>query len=206
MLREGISRMKLPTELEELGGFYYFLSRLFSHPPDASVVQDALALGWLSDKSEIGPLQVEFTRLFSIPGPEVIPSHQSIYTDTLKVEASLSDPADCDRTFTGGSFRGYLGGESCSNASQLYKSAGFVPPDPAPAMADHIGNEFAFMGYLCLMEAKSRKNGLGDEARAFKKLREVFWERFLGRWIKEFAEKLASSPVSEFYRLVGRQL
>jgi len=198
--------MKRPRELEELSGFCYLLSRLFCSPPDREVREDVKTLGWLAHDKGCEELGIEFTQLFSVPHPQRIHSHQSIYGDVLTIEASSPDVTGCGISFPGGKFRGYLGGESNSLVSRLYRTACFIPPDRAPAMADHISTELSFMGYLYLMEARFRKSDSEGKAKVFLKLREIFWTQFLGCWLKAFAEKVAVNQLSAFYRKVGHEL
>jgi TorA maturation chaperone TorD len=159
--------------------------------------------GW---ERRLEALQVEFTRLLSAPGSEAVPAHQSVYTDTLRLDPSGPDSSGCGLSLRGGEFQGYIGGESCSQARRWYEAIGYHPPDPAPAMADHIAAELGFLAHLYLCEAQALESGAPADAQAFRQMREEFGARFLGRWLNEFAERLAANPVSEIYRRVGSWL
>jgi len=187
---------------------FRLLSRLFAGFPDAALLEDVRTLGWIEpgEAPDLEDLQVEFARLFSAPGPDAVAAHQSIYTDTLRVEASAPDKLDCGLVFQGGEFRGYLCGESCSQVKRCYEAARFEPENPAPAMADHASTQLDFLAHLHLAEARALAGGEIDEAKAFREVRDEFYERFLGRWIGAFGEKLASTTVSKFYARLGRIL
>jgi TorA maturation chaperone TorD len=207
-LREAPACGRRAEEIQERGGKFRLLSRLLAVPPDAALLEDVRALGWIepSEVSDLENLQVEFTRLFSAPGPDAVAAYQSIYTDVLRMQASGPDTNGCIAAFPGGEFRGYLGGESCSQVRHCYKAAGFAPQDPAPAMADHISTQLAFLAHLHLAQAQALADGGSDEARAWGELRAEFYTRFLGRWVNAFGEKLASSKASRFYARLGRLL
>jgi TorA maturation chaperone TorD len=178
-------------DLQELAGQYRFLSRLLAAPPDAALLADAEAVGLLEAgwESRLEAIQVEFTRLFAAPGPNAIPVHQSVYTDVLRIEPAEAGSLICGASFSGGEYPGYLGGETCAELRRCYAAAGFEPP--ATEMPDHIAVELDFLAHLLLTDP--------DSASA--------WQpRFLGRWAKSFAAKVAANPVSEFYRRVGRRL
>ena len=192
-------------EIREQAGKLRFLSRLLSSPPDTALLEDLLRLGWI--RSGEGPaledLQVEFTRLFSAPGPDTVAPHQSVYTDLLRIESLGPDGLDCGLSFPGGQFRGYLGGESCSEVKRWYDAAHFNPEDIPPAMADHIATQLAFLAHLYLAEAQALESGELDEAKAFEALSNEFYHRFLDRWMATFGGKLASNRVSKFYGRIG---
>ena len=192
-------------ELTECAGKFRLLGRLLAAPPDAVLLEDVRSLGWTGpeDAAALEDLQVEYTRLFSAPGPAAVPAHQSIYTDVLRLRASEPAANSCG-AFPGGEFKGYLGGESCSEAGRWYAAAGFRPRDPAPAMADHISTQLDFLAHLYWLEAQARSRP--EDARYARELRGEFFSRFTGRWAAAFCAKIATNDVSDFYRSVGRIL
>jgi len=194
--------------IREQAGKLRFLSRLLSSPPDATLLKDLLRLGWIKPEEEpaMEDLQIEFTRLFSAPGPDAVASHQSVYTDLLKIESSGSDGLDCGLSFPRGQYNGYLGGESCSEIKRWYNAAHFEPEDFSPAMADHIATQLAFLAHLYLAEAQALEAGEINEANAFEALRDKFYRHFLDRWMATFGKKLASNTVSKFYGWIGSYL
>lgn len=201
--QEGLAR-----KTQEQGGQLHLLSRLLASPPDAIVLQDAEAVGLIDAgwRRGLEAVQIEFSRLFSVPGPDAIAAHQSIYTDVLELEPSGPDTFGCGRAFAGGQFQGYLGGKSCSEAGRWYVLAGFEPRDPSLAMADHISTQLDFLGYLFLAESRACETGDREDMQSFQELRGQFHAQFLGKWIERFGEKLAANGVSELYRRLGRCL
>ena len=195
-------------ELRERSGKYSFLSRLLAVPPNTAVLEDIQLLEWMGQdwKPDLETLQVEFTRLFSVPGQEAIAAHQSVYTDVLRIESSGTDSLGCGMSFEGGEFRGYLGGESCAQLTHWYASSAFQPLNSSSVMADHIATELAFFAHLYLAEARACEAGEVEEAGAFQELHKEFYTQFLGRWVKTFGEKLAANTASEFYRRIGRHV
>lgn len=195
----------LVSELQERAGKVWFLSRLFACRPDAAVLADAKAVE-LVDKdwsSQVEDVQVEYTRLFSAPGDNAIPVHQSVYTDTFQMESSPPDPTGCGMSFPGGQFQGYLGGKSCMEVACWYKETGFQPSKDFPQMADHISVELEFMAYLYDSQARAVESGLNEDAEAFQELRNDFFKRFIGRWLETFLQKVAANKVSVFYRQIA---
>lgn len=163
------------------------LSRILAAPPDG-----------------LEALQVEYARLFSAPGPDAVSVHQSCYTDVLRIEASSPDPTGCGLAFPGGEFRGYLSGESCSELRRWYAEAGFKPS--AEQMPDHIAVELEFAAHLESSEAACLAAGLAEDARAFRELRRDFQERFLGRWLGEFARRMLAAAAEPLYRDAARRI
>lgn len=206
--REATSSEEHVSERMEIGGEIRFLSRLLAAPPDITLILDAELAGLIEQPfpHQIEELQVEYTRLFSAPGPEAVPAHQSIYTDALQIEPAANGPADCGMSFPGGSFHGYLGGKTCSEVSQWYAQTGFVPSSEFPQMLDHISTELDFLAYLYLMEATATTESTQEEADNWHQLRDSFRAAFIDRWVPLFADRLVSSKVSAFYRRIGKCL
>lgn len=188
-------------QLRERAGKCRFLSRLLAAPPDAPLLADAETLGLLEAgwESRIEEIQVEFTRLFSAPGPDAIRVHQSAYTDTLRIEPAEAGSLICGASFSGGEYPGYLGGQSCAELRRYYAAAGFE--SPPTEMPDHIAVELNFLAHLLLAEA-----GDPDNAQFWSEQREQFRAQFLDRWLPAFAEKVAANRVSELYRRVAQPL
>src|SRR3989338_6087170 len=179
--------------MKERAGEYLLLSRLLASPPDAKTLKDVQTLGWIKTEPDVETLQIEFTRLFSIPGPDAISPHQSVYTDVLQGDFPTEH-------------KGYLGGKSCSQVKHWYEAAHFKPQDPAPAMADHIATQLAFLAHLSLAEARAREAQEQEEVHALKEVHHEFYMHFLSKWIKTLGEKLVANTVSEFYRCVGHHM
>jgi len=195
-------------QLLERSGEYRFLAELLASPPDASTLEDAEALGLVDAgwRQRLEEIEVEFSRLFSVPGPEAVLPHQSVYTDVLRVEASAPDASGCFQTFSGGEYRGYVGGESCGEARRWYAAVGFRPWDPSPGMADHVSSQLAFVAHLYAAEASALESGAAADAAALRALRENFCRRFLDRWLGLFGRRVMVDRVSSLYRRVGRRL
>jgi TorA maturation chaperone TorD len=203
---EASTREERVLELRERGGELRFLSRLLAAPPDAEALADAEVAGLVEAGWRLEDIQVEYTRLLSCPGPAFVPAHQSVYTDTLRVEAPQPDASGCGMSFPGGAFQGYLGGPSCAEASHWYAVAGFEPSARHPHMADHVSLQLAFVAELHLAEARAVEESRQGEARSSREIREGFEARLLGQWLARFAGRLAGNGVSEIYRRIGRRL
>lgn len=203
---EAATREDGALELREQGGELRFLSRLLAAPPDTEALADAEAAGLTEVGRRLEEVQVEFTRLLSCPGPDFVPAHQSVYTDTLQVEPSPPDASGCGMSFPGGTFQGYLGGPSCSEASRWYAAVAFEPSRQHRHMADHVSVQLAFVGELCLAEARAVAEGRCDAARSYREIKEGFEAKFLSQWLARFAERLAVNGVSALYRRIGRRL
>lgn len=218
MLREGVQsvtttlaateREARARELQETGGELRFLSRLLAAPPVAALLADAHRVGLVEDgwEARIEQYLVEYTRLFSCPGPSYIPVNQSVYTDILKMEPSAPDPSGCGMAFPGGELRGYLGGTSCPALVRWYAEVAFTAYEGARQMPDHISVELDFAAHLCFAEAHALDIEAWDEAAAYHGLAEGFWQSFLDRWLESFSHRLSVNTVSELYRGAATRL
>jgi TorA maturation chaperone TorD len=216
MLREGVQSVSVATtasvfeqavlELRQRAGEFRFLSRLLAAPPDKWLLADAETVGLLEAGWElrIDAIQVEFSRLFSVPGPDAIAVHQSTYTDVLRIKPAEAGTLVCGALFAGGEYPGYLGGPSCQEARRCYAASGFEPP--AQEMPDHIAVQLDFLAYLFLAEAQAIAEQRWHDASAWRDRREQFRAQFLGRWLDSFAREVAANLLSEFYRRVGQRL
>jgi hypothetical protein len=194
------------SDLLELAGELRLLSRLLAAPPDARLLAGARCImPGKGRPASLVAIRVAFTRLLGAPGPEAVASNQFCYTDTPRLDPA-ADSMNCGLSFPMGESRGFQGGESCSESRCWYLSAGFSPPDPAPAMADHVSSHLAFISHLYLYEARSLAAGELEEARELRRLRVEFFNRFTGRWLEAFARKLVANGASTFYRRVGRRI
>lgn len=191
----------------ELGGELRFLARLLAAPPSPDVLRDAVDAGFApcGAESRQEECAVEYTRLFSVPGPDSVPACQSIYTDVLTMEASDPDPSGCGMSFPGGTFRGYLGQASASESARWYRAAGYEPPWMG-RMADHVSVLLDFMGSLLIAEADQRSRDRQEEERQLRAAIDGFRARFVDLWFPAFAERLSRNEVSELYRRVGARL
>ncbi|MBI2839011.1 MAG: molecular chaperone TorD family protein [Acidobacteria bacterium] len=205
---EATNREERIQELQRSGGEIRFLSRLLGAPPDAALLADAHAVGLVEDgwEARVEQYRVEYTRLFSCPGPNFIPVNQSVYTDILKMEPSAPDPSGCGMAFPGGELRGYLGGTSCPALVRWYTEAAFTAYDGARQMPDHISLELDFAAHLCLAEAHALVIEAQDEAAAYRDLLFKFRQNFLELWLASFSQCVASNSVSSLYRRVGARL
>jgi TorA maturation chaperone TorD len=194
--------------LLERGGELRFLARLLAAPPDLASIREAEQVGWLerSEDEALDALQLEYARLFSVPGAEAIPAHQSLYTDQLELEPGTADSTGCGMAFAGGVFGGFLGGRSSSEAARWYREAGFDADGLGSQLPDHASTELAFLGYLYLAEAQALQRTATEDAADFERLRGQFWSAFPGRWLSELARRLEAGSRAELYRAVARRL
>ncbi|MBI4357042.1 MAG: molecular chaperone TorD family protein [Gammaproteobacteria bacterium] len=175
-------------------------------PPDAKILEDVEALGLIKPGYGVETLQVEFTRLFSVPGPDQILPYQSVYTDLIRLEPSGPGDLECGLSFAGGEFQGYLGGPCVSELKRWYAEAKFEPQNHTPAAPDHISIELAFLAHVCLLWVHAVEAKEMLDAKAWETLYEEFLLRFFGQWVPVFGKKLANNATSPFYVKVGRYL
>jgi len=165
------------------------IAQLLACPPGEDAIHAGRQAELLGNGS-VDDVAVEFTRLFSAP-PSVVSPYQSVYTDVLTMESGPSIDDGCGAAFPGGEFRGYLGGPSIADLNIWYREAGFKAPDGE--LSDHISVELAFMAHLMYAEAATIKRVDEEGAVAWAQLRVNFFERFLGRWLRVFAERLSAA-------------
>ena len=92
---------------------------------------------------------------------------------------------------------GLLGGEESAQVRAAYAEAGYY----VDAEADHVGQELAFLAFLCGAEAEAPQDGPADAARA-RARQKRFLEAHLLSWLPPFTAALGHTG-QPFYAALG---
>lgn len=93
--------------------------------------------------------------------------------------------------------------ESTFDIARLYYEAGLKIDENFQLPPDHIAIEMEFMAYLCLKELEAQQNGDKEKEQYAGKLQKTVLENHLAAFAGQFAEKLAGSAKSDFYKTMA---
>ena len=122
-------------------------------------------------------LSVEYARLFLGPFETKAPPYGSLYLNG-------------ERTVMG---------DSTLEVIRFYEEMGLSRNQDCMDLPDHISVELEFMSYLIYKEAEALEKSDFVAALEMIKKQERFLDKFLGRWIMEFCEKIKASTDNGFY-------
>ncbi len=91
-------------------------------------------------------------------------------------------------------------GDTTMEVMDLYRREGLSIDHEIKEPADHISVELEFMYYLIQKEVSALKRTEAEAAERYKEKQEVFFKRFLKRWIAPFSEKIKEGTDNEFYQ------
>jgi TorA maturation chaperone TorD len=126
-------------------------------------------------------LSVEFARLFVGPFELKAPPYGSVYLDEGR----------------------RVMGDSTMEIVKLYHETGLVINDNFKDLPDHVAVELEYMYYLIFQEVEFLQSAQSDKAAHFVKYQRIFLDRFLGKWISAFCEKVHENTENEFYKLLS---
>jgi len=96
---------------------------------------------------------------------------------------------------------GLLGGEEMERVNHNYAAAGFIAgSDTSP---DHIGQQFAFLAFLCGAEADAHRDRLPQQGAFIQQLQRDFMREHLLRWLPAFVVAV-SWQETPFYNALAR--
>jgi TorA maturation chaperone TorD len=124
-------------------------------------------------------LTAEHTSIFVLPSSHL--PHEAVYLDRDK----------------------RLGGRVTIGVRQFYERAGADILENCVDMPDHLGMELEFMGFLCGMEKKLRKDRDSAGLCACVRLQKEFIEEHLLKWVYQCCEKIGAGAASGFYKAVA---
>ncbi len=122
-------------------------------------------------------LAVEYARLFLGPFEIKAPPYGSLYLDGERK----------------------VMGDSTMEVIRFYEDAGLSGNKDCMDLPDHIAVELEFMSYLIYRETEALEKSDFATAIEMIKKQERFLDQFLGRWIREFCEKIKESTDNGFY-------
>lgn len=122
-------------------------------------------------------LSVEYARLFLGPFETKVPPYGSIYLNRERM----------------------VMGDSTMEVIQFYEEMGLSRNKDCMDLPDHIAVELEFMSYLIYKETEALEKSDFATALEMIKKQERFLDKFLGRWIAPFCEKIKESTDNGFY-------
>ena len=122
-------------------------------------------------ESKLKDLMVDYTRLFIGPFDLLAPPYGSIYLDDQR----------------------QVMGDSTMEVLQLYRQAGLILSDDLKQPPDYIVTELEFVYYLIGKYLET-----GDEQRLVQL--ETFLNKYLGKWIGEFINRINKQTKNIFYK------
>jgi putative dimethyl sulfoxide reductase chaperone len=173
------------------------LGRLVADEPARRGVLErlrTLPLSALTDE-----VAVDYTMLFSAPGPTQVPPYESVYRDKLEVETLPQPEID----YAGGvrTFEGLYWGDSTVAVAGEYGAEGF---DVGGQIPDSLALELAFMAHLCEQELSFREAGNVEAAEAYAFRRSRFLSEHLMQWVPTFVGWVAEKRPGGFYALAAQ--
>lgn len=199
-----IFRQEVKVDIEELvinerirGDCYKLLSACFYYPGKEVFIQEGLLKNLTEALKRVCPhaavflekmeeaishytdeeLLVDYSKLFVGPYELKAPPYGSVYLDKEKK----------------------VMGDSTMEVIETYSEAGLSINDDFKELPDHIAVELEFMYYLIFKETEALEKSEMDAALHFIGMQRAFLDRFLGRWVGQFCEKIKEGTDNNFY-------
>ncbi|EKD32357.1 MAG: Cytoplasmic chaperone TorD family protein [uncultured bacterium] len=122
-------------------------------------------------------LLVAYAKLFVGPNELLAPPYGSVYLDGKKM----------------------VMGDSTMEVIKLYEEHGLSMDSEFRNLPDHITVELEFMYYLIFKEIEALEKSQWDAALDLIKTQELFFDKFLERWVKQFCDKIRQGTDNAFY-------
>ncbi len=195
---------------------YRFLASVFLAPPNAEFLarvrceEFRAAFGsWVEPRdwdcitqSAQATLEVEYNRLFVVPGTSYVSPYESVYTDVVDVEYSPHMVSGAGDLPTQASK--LLFGPSTTAVKHAYADAGFALEQGAPELPDHLGVELQFLARLCDEQSVACAAENISQVTRFQKIEEEFLRAHPLRWINLLQERMDKVNAHPFYCSMAR--
>lgn len=143
--------------------------------PDAAAHVSEMGKAFLKYSEE--DLLVVYAKLFVGPNELLAPPYGSVYLDGEKM----------------------VMGDSTLEAIKMYEEQGLFIDSGFGNLPDHVTVELEFMYYLIFKEVEALEKSQWDAVLDLIKTQELFFDKFLGRWVKPFCDKIKEGTGNEFY-------
>lgn len=200
---------------------YAFLSDAFLEEPDEATL-DRLAERVEADEIEFVPDEVrdeianadafDGTALLQDVGRRVqdmdAAEREDFLEDLAAEYASLFLTAGSKQVNPYQSF--YLGDESILyqeetlKLKEIMRELGYEGAEENAEPEDHLGNELAFVAYLCRSSARSQESGEVEYARRYLNLQKQFLEEHLLEWVPDCCADIQEHTDEPFYEGIAR--
>jgi TorA maturation chaperone TorD len=177
---------------------YVVFARLFREAPTPGFLQWLKEHGVLVDvdgapgTSDAEAIAIEYARLFAVPGEQSVQPYESVYRDTLTIDASTACSAYFSPEPPPSGLPGFLYGPSAVAVRDVYARAGFEVDPATHQLPDHLSVELEFLGHLL------QRGDLEDAT--------AFFRTHLGRWVFRCMEEITQKTPSGFYGVVAEAL
>jgi len=184
-------------------GLYFTFSSLFSRPPTYDFIESVVKgrlftlasvlersqdqVNFIENQkwlSEVERLQLDFSRLFSVPSENAVIPYESYYLDRIPI--GFGDWKDFSKTAAEVDMPGYISGPCLSSIKAFYASEGYMLDEQNSELPDHIGCELEFLGLLY------QKNKL--------EVVQNFTRKHIGRWLNTFIGCVREKAKTDFYK------
>jgi len=143
--------------------------------PEAATPAAAMEEAFL--KYSEADLLVAYAKLFIGPNELLAPPYGSVYLDGEQT----------------------VMGDSTMETIRMYEEQGLSLDGEFTNLPDHITAELEFMYYLTFKETEALAKSRWEEALAFIETQGLFFDKFLGRWVKPFCDKIKQGTDNEYY-------
>jgi TorA maturation chaperone TorD len=200
---------------------YAFLSEAFLEEPD-EVTLDRLAERAEADELEFVPEAVrdetsnadafDGTNLLQEVGHEVrdldATGREDFLEDLAAEYASLFLTAGAKQVNPYQSFylgdEGILYQEETLKLKEIMQELGYEGAEENAEPEDHLGNELAFVAYLCRSAARSQEHGEIEYARRYLNLQKQFLEQHLLEWVPDCCADIQENTDSAYFEGIAR--
>lgn len=186
------------------GDFYKLLSACFYLPRKQLYLEEGIFKNLVALSKEVCPeaasIFVRMEQAFSSSDEEeLLIEYASLFVGPYELKAPPYGSIYLD-----GERR--VMGDSTLKVIKLYEEAGLVMDRSFKELPDHIAVELEFMYYLIYKEAEALEHSDGEQARAFREMRNQFLKQYLGPWVPPFCEKIKQSTDHPFYKALADSL
>lgn len=198
---------------------YNLLATVYAQPPSADLARaildgtlakalrdaglDRLALeledgtGGCDQMDLLSYLEVEYARLFVVPGPGHVPPYQSMFSE------DRADQAEADGTQRRRLDKRHLWGNCAVAAQSMYRRAGLALSGEPREVPDHIAMELQFMHHLCSREAEALNGNRVEVAAESERLQREFLQAHLIPWVGRFCEAVTNITRHPLYKAMA---
>lgn len=191
-----------------------YFARLFAFPPDKEIISVLRGEEFLkilnefceekefkqmsslfsnNEKEVLNILQLEYSRLFSVPGEHYAAPYESYYRDTWNIPSA-------------GVFEKLLYGDSAVLVKKLYAQEGFKINPDFGSLPDHISIELCFLCVLLQKEEQAETGGNFAVRDSCREKSNQFLEQHLLPFAETFTENVRQKAALPVYSFLAEML
>jgi len=122
-------------------------------------------------------LLVDYSKLFVGPSELIAPPYGSVYLDGVR----------------------QVMGDTTMEVIEMYREAGLSISADFKELPDHIAVELEFMNFLIFKEVEAIERSDLDAALKFSEKQNLFLNKYLGKWVSPFCNKIKEGTDNKFY-------